>query len=228
MRHFDINQWADMVRGLVSARDEEEMSAHLSSGCGPCRRIVSILRAVAHIAVTDTRNDIPSYAVHSARAIFALQRPEKLYFFPRLVGQLVFDSFKEPLPAGLRARHRMTRHMMYQAGDHSVDIRMEHLRAGGNVTLAGQIISRVNPERPIALLPIFLVSGKKILAHTVSNGFGEFQLEYKPSRRLRLYLQGTQDLQRQIELPLERTAGGKTSPETRPRLTKKKKTTPMR
>jgi hypothetical protein len=224
MKHFEINQWADMVRGLVTAGEQEDMSAHLTSGCRSCRRVVSILRAVARVAVMDTRDKVPSYAVHSARAIFALQRPEKLYFFPRIVGQLVYDSFKEPLPVGLRARHRMTRHMMYQAGDHSVDIRIEHLRAGGSVTLAGQIISRANPERPIALLPVLLLSGKKILAHAVSNGFGEFQLEYRPTRRLRLYLQGAQDLQRQIELPLDCAAGDKTSPETQPRKTKKKKT----
>src|SRR5512135_2787210 len=139
MKHFEIGQWADMVRGLLTDGRRAEMSAHLSAGCRSCRRTVAILREVAEVAARDSSNVVPSYAVHSARAIFALQQPEKLYFFPRIIGQLIYDSFREPLPAGLRARHRLTRHVLYQAGDQSVDIRMEHQRGTASVTLVGQI-----------------------------------------------------------------------------------------
>ncbi len=223
MKHFEMGQWADMVRGFVTEGERAEMSAHLSTGCRSCRRTVEILREVTRLAAMEHRNVVPSYAVHSARAIFALQQPEKLYFFPRVIGRLVYDSFREPLPAGLRARHRLTRHVLYQAGDQSVDIRMEHQRGAANVTLVGQIVHRAHPEKPMATLPVFLVSGKKILAHAVSNQFGEFQLEYPPSRRLRLYLQGNQDLQRHIELPLNRFAAAATAPKILPRKANRKK-----
>jgi hypothetical protein len=203
MKHFEIGQWVDMVRGLATAATEREMSDHLSSGCRPCRRTVEVLREVALFAGREARNEVPSYAVQSARAIFALQQPEKVYLFPRIVGRLIYDSFKEPLPAGLRARHRVTRHALYQAGEHSVDLRLEHQRGGATVTLVGQIVNQAHPETPVTIFPVFLLSGKKILAHATSNAFGEFQLEYRPRQGLRLYLQGNQDLPRPIEVRLQ-------------------------
>ena len=206
MKHFEIGQWADVVRGLMTEAKQAELSAHLASGCRTCRRTVDVLTEVARLAAGESRNEVPAYAVQSARAIFALQQLDKVYFFPRVVGQLVYDSFKEPLPAGLRARHRISRHALYQAGDYSMDLRMEHQRGTANVTLVGQIVNRVQPDKPMAILPVFLVSGKEILAHACSNAFGEFQLEYAPKRRLRLYIQGNQGLQRHIEVPLSRFA----------------------
>ncbi len=202
MKHFEIDQWADMVRGLVTGRKRLEMSAHLSSGCGSCQRTVEMLQEVARLGAQEAARSVPPCAVHGARAIFALQQPEKVYFFPRIVGQLVYDSFKEPLPAGLRARHRLTRHVLYRAGSYSMDLRMEHERGTAKVTLVGQIVNHARPDEPTPVLPIFLVSGKKILAHATSNFFGEFQLAYVPRQHLRLYIQGNQALQRHIELPL--------------------------
>jgi hypothetical protein len=216
--HFEISQWADMVRGLVIGEELAEMTAHLSSGCRLCRRTVEIFRGVAKSAGWDSRHKVPAYAVQSARAIFALQKPVKIHFFPRIVGQLVYDSFREPLPAGLRSRHRLTRHTLYEAGDYSMDIRMEHLRGMPKVTLVGQIFNRVHPDEPLAILPVYLVSGKEILARACSNNFGEFQFDYEPRSRLSLHIRGRRNLQSHIELPLGRLGGDESSrkgPQTR-------------
>ncbi len=223
MKHFDIGQWVDMVRGLVTGKDKAEMSAHLSTGCRSCRRTVELLGEVARLGAWEAAHTVPAFALHTARAIFALQQPEKVYFYPRVVARLVYDSFKEPLPAGLRARHRLTRHVLYQAGDYSMDIKMEHQRGTAGVTLVGQIVNRVHPGKLPAVLPVFLASEKKILAQTSSNMFGEFQLTYEPKRRLRLYLQGNEDLQKNIELPLSRLSRHE-SPRSAPQRNKKRKT----
>ncbi len=212
-----------MVRGLVTGEELAEMSAHLSSGCQLCRRTVEIFREVARSAGWDSRHKVPPYAVQSARAIFALQKPEKIHFFPRIVGQLVYDSFREPLPAGLRSRHRLTRHTLYEAGDYSMHIRMEHLRGMPRVTLVGQIFNRAHPDEPLSILPVYLVSGKEILARTCSNNFGEFQLDYEPRSRLSLHIRGNRNLQSQIELPLGRLGGEDTSRGTPRRRARKKK-----
>ncbi len=201
-----------MARGLVTGKQLAEMSAHLSSGCTTCRHTADILQKVAGLAAWEREHRIPAYAIHNARAVFALQRPEKVCFLPRILGQLVYDSFKEPLPAGLRARHRLTRHVLYQAGNYSMDIRMEHQRGTAIVTLAGQIVDQANPGRPPASLPVFLVCGRKLIAHVYSNIFGEFQFEYEPKPRVRLYIQGIRDSQKNIELPLDRLVGGETPP----------------
>ncbi len=202
MRHLDIGHWVDLVRGLAGRRERALMKAHLASGCTKCRRTVEMLRAVAALAAVEGKYEVPAHAVQGAKAIYALNRPEKVYVPRRSLARLVYDSFKEPLPAGVRARHRLTRRALYEAGEYSLDLRLEHQIGTPAVNLVGQIASQENPEKPLADLPVFLVSGKEIIAHTLSNAFGEFQIEYEPRRRLRLYLEACQFGRRGIDVPL--------------------------
>ncbi len=222
MSHFDIVEWADMVRGLVKGAKRAEMSAHLASGCQSCRQTMEILGEVSRISARESRFEVPPYVVQSARAIFALQQPEKVYFFPKIVGKLIYDSFKEPLPAGVRARHLITRHALYRAGDYSVDIRLEHQKGTATVTLVGQIVNRMRPDQPVSIVPVYLVSGRQFVAQGICNAFGEFQLEYRPRRHMRLYLQGSQELKKRIELPLSRFTLRETPRLKEPRRTAKK------
>lgn len=65
----------------------------------------------------------------------------------------------------------------------------------------------------MAEVPVLLVSGKEILAQSVSNSLGEFHLEYSPTKHLRLYVPVSQAGKR-IEVPLnqltpERPRNGK-------------------
>jgi len=53
-----------------------------------------------------------------------------------------------------------------------------------------------------------LVSGEQVLAQAVSNSLGEFQMEYAPTKRLRLYVPVRQ-AGKQIEVPLSRPVGPK-------------------
>lgn len=203
MKHIEMGQSVDLVRGL-RCRDRAELGAHLSV-CRKCRQTVSTFRGFARIVQDEAEYAVPQYAVQSARAIYALQRPERVYFFPRLLGRLVYDSFREPLPAGLRARHRLTRHALYEAADYSLDLRLEHQIGTANVNLVGQIASQ--NDTPPANLPVFLVSGKEIVARTLTNAFGEFQIEYEPRQHMRLYLQPDQSQMKHIEVPLGRLSG---------------------
>ncbi|HYK88870.1 MAG TPA: hypothetical protein VE398_08875 [Acidobacteriota bacterium] len=202
MGHWDIGSWVDLVRGLSNKAERAKMEEHLSSGCRKCWRTVEILREVATMASAEGQYTVPQYAVQGARAIYALNQPERVYFFPRLLGRLVYDSFREPLPAGLRSRNRLTRHTLYEAADYSLDIRLEHQIGTDSVNLVGQITSQKEPDRPFANLPVLLVSGRQIVARAASNAFGEFQIEYEPQRRLRLYLQADQGGREGIEVPL--------------------------
>ena len=54
-----------------------------------------------------------------------------------------------------------------------------------------------------------LVSGEQVLAQAVSNSLGEFQMEYAPTKHLRLYVPVRQ-AGKQIAMPLSRPVGRKT------------------
>ncbi len=202
MRHLDTSDWVDLVRGLVDEQGRMRAEAHLASGCRKCRRTMEIMREVSALASEEAKYEVPRYAVYSARSIFALKQPEKIYFFPRIVGRLIYDSFKEPLPAGLRARHRLTRHALYEAANYSLDLRLEHQIGTANVSLVGQIADQEERDRALANLPVFLLSGNEVVAHALSNAYGEFQLDYEPRRHLRLYLQTGKRDRKHIEVQL--------------------------
>src|SRR5437879_12818410 len=100
----------------------------ISSGCRKCRRTTDLLHKVEAATRSDSQVHVPDYALRCARAIFFLQQPEKVQILPRMPARLLYDSFREPLPAGLRTQQRLSRQYLYQAGDYSLDLWLEHER----------------------------------------------------------------------------------------------------
>ena len=186
MNHFDIGEWADFARGLVESSRCEAMEAHLASGCGKCGRLAAMLGRAAKVARVDAQYEVPEYAVHCARAIFSLHQPERVSILSRVVSRLVFDSFTEPLPAGIRAQHRLSRQTLYEAGHYALDLRQEREDDSTRITLVGQIVDRQAPGRNLAGVPVVLKSGKAVVAQAISNEFGEFHVEYDSTRRIQL------------------------------------------
>jgi hypothetical protein len=93
--------------------------------------------------------------------------------------------------------------MLYEAGDFNVDLRLEQEKGSRVVTLVGQLTNRLEPESPLAEAPVLLLERKDIIAHALYNRFGEFQMDYPPTRHLRLCIAvGAPGIR--IELPLAR------------------------
>ena len=222
MSHFEGGQWVDYVRGLICERDRLAMRAHLLSPCRKCGKTVDLLGKIGAVAAEERRYDVPAHVIRSVRAAYCLQQPEKVYVLPRIVGRLIYDSFREPLPAGLLSRHRLSRQALYQAAHYSLDLRLERQHGSAGVTLVGQVANEREPASPPANLPVFLMSGKRIVARTFSNTYGEFQLNYQPARHLRLYIQANQELGKRIEVPMSRFASEASARKRAPRQSNRK------
>jgi hypothetical protein len=67
----------------------------------------------------------------------------------------------------------------------------------------GQICNHEVPETEMANISVCLRSGRLVVAETLSNRFGEFQMEYEQQGRLQLcvYLDGGA---RRIQVPLKK------------------------
>ena len=189
MKHFSIWQWTDFVHGLVDAEDARSaMATHLSSGgCPRCERMVNVLRGITALARSETEYEPPEHAIRYARAIYSLYRPEAVTF-PRLVARLVHDSFRAPLPAGIRAQSRLSRHALYEAGSYCLDLQLEHQPGSGLIALVGQLADRNQTATSTANLPVWLMERKSLVASALCNGFGEFHLQYAPVRNLHLHV----------------------------------------
>ena len=136
MKHFNIWQWTDYARGLADEVHRPAMDAHLSSGCARCARTASTLRSVTAIAGGEAGHEPPEHAIRYAQAVYSLFRPETTSL-PRLLARLVHDSVREPLPAGIRAQARLSRHALYEAGSYYLDLQLDMQPASGLVTLVG-------------------------------------------------------------------------------------------
>jgi len=114
MKHYSLEEWTDFVRGVTDEGTRAAMAAHLERGCSRCAKAADTLRQVGDILTDESRYQVPEHAIRCARAIFAIQRPQ-IMRIPRLAVQLLYDSIREPLPAGIRARDELTRRALYQA-----------------------------------------------------------------------------------------------------------------
>ena len=201
-QHNSDAEWADFVRDLTTRRARASMEAHRSSGCRRCGRAAEAFGMVAAVARGEAAFEAPAHALRWAKVVYSLRQPERVQILPRVLARLVFDSFGEPQPLGVRSMARVSRQAMYRSGDTYVDLRMESEPGSRRVSLVGQIAGAKAGRRSFGNVPVVLASGTGILARAVSNELGEFQMSYEPGRRLRLYVPLNGD--RGIEVPLSR------------------------
>ena len=202
MKHFDISDWTDFAREVRGKADRAAMDAHLLSGCLRCQATLDLMKRVMTSTAAESRCEPPADAVRWVKAISALQGPKKSPLF-RLVPRLVFDSFLDPAPVGIRSEDRVSHHALYEAGDFHLDLRFEHEKGSPMVTLVGQLTNGKDPDSSLAEAPVLVIERKEIVAHAIYNRFGEFQMDFQPSRFLRLRI-ALDPPTRQIDLSLNR------------------------
>jgi hypothetical protein len=197
--------WVDYARGLGGAEERAAMEAHLSSGCEQCQRQAALWGRLAATARAEAEYEPSPHTVRLARAIFALRAPERARSPVQILARLVYDSFRDPLPAGLRAADRPSQ-ARFEAEHYSVDLHLNRERVdreigAGRMVLVGQIEHSSQPGKGLADLPVLLVSGSQVVARGVSNERGEFHLEYDPRTRPRLRIPVEVDKRIEIRLP---------------------------
>lgn len=208
MKHFQLTEWAEFARDMVTEETRAAMELHLATGCRKCGEYAAMFRDFAAIAATDASYELPASALRCADAIYDVQKPEKMFKLPRLLAQLVYDSSQEAVPAGIRTQQQLSHQALYEAGEFRLDLRLEQIRGSAQVSLVGQIENRKDPKRRVGSVPVFLSIGKEVVARTISNQFGEFQLNYQPRTHLRLHLPILQEHGRRIEVPLHSLLAG--------------------
>jgi hypothetical protein len=202
MKHYSIEQWVDYSRALVAPAERDRMQSHLADGCTGCDRLSMLTARLAGTCTSLSQVEIPEHAVRIARAIFPVRTPERPKRGNRLPIELIFDSFLAPAPAGFRATWQVGWQGLYRAGECSVDLRIEPELTSPRAAVIGQITNHVAPGVEMGNLAVCLRSGKQVVAETLSNRFGEFQLEYEQQSQLKLCIHMGDA--RVIQVPLKR------------------------
>jgi hypothetical protein len=211
MKHFGIIEWVDFTRGVAPEVEKARMRAHLDAGCPECEGIAEFCNKLTGVCRNMAPSRVPDALVQQARSIFQakLVRPKRQF---RIPVELIYDSFLVPAPAGLRASWQIGWQALYRAGECSLDLRVEPELHTCRMALIGQVFNHALPDTEMTDIPVYLKSGKVVVAQTRSNRFGEFQMEYEQQKRLQLhvYLDGGTKC---IQVPLkkfvaEKPAGG--------------------
>ena len=181
MKHYSIEDWADFERGHAADKKAAAMEQHLADGCRECAKARTMWQAVIQLAQNEGKYAPPNDAVRSVKSAFALARPEKSAHWVTAVAEAVFDSFRAPVLEGVRSTRTGARQMLYQHGNKSVHIRVQHEAGEQKYSLVGQILDVKNPERPVKNVPVRIRTTAEHSSDMRTNNFGEFHFEVDAS-----------------------------------------------
>jgi|SRR5579863_461916 hypothetical protein len=178
MRHFSEAQWADFVRNLLSPKERMAMQQHIDNGCNKCSDTRRVWQSVSSIAGAESVFSPPADTVRVVKSQFADIRPAASYGV-----RLVFDSMLQPATAGTRGSVS-ARQFLYETDEYYIDLRLEPCGEADRASLIGQVLNRAGADRGAPGLAVRLQEGANPIAHTSTNEFGEFQLEFMAANSL--------------------------------------------
>ena len=194
LKHFGEEAWADLVRDLTAPAMKAMMQQHINDGCEKCQTALQVWQTMLSMARAESAFAPPDDVVRVSKSQFAATvsgAKSKL--------RLLFDSNLQPVTAGVRGAVS-ARQFLYETDDYYIDLRLEPRRDSDSACVVGQVLNRAGSERAAQDVPVRLHAGAAPLAETVTNQFGEFQLEFEARTNLFLMI-GSQPAD-EIILPL--------------------------
>jgi hypothetical protein len=184
--HFGEEAWADFARGQSAADQRLRMEEHLDRGCEPCIEMLGVWTSLAGLAAAEPTYEPPAGVLAQVKGQFALRRPDSLLERAARTASLVFDSFRTPVLAGVRAGGGSPRHFLYKAGRYLIRLQVDREAATQRLFVLGQIVDEQSPKNPLQDLPVILLSDEQPQDRALTNTLGEFELTSDPSESLRL------------------------------------------
>jgi hypothetical protein len=187
VKHFSEASWADFARNLVAQSLKMTMQQHIDEGCTKCTNVLNTWQIVHSVAQKESALTPPTDVVRVVKSQFAAAAPKKSAGL-----RLLFDSSLAPVPAGMRGSVA-ARQFLYETDEYYIDLRVEALRVEAvhaephreahQAALVGQVLNRTG-KRAAQGLAVLLQDGKRPIAETSTNQFGEFQFEFEATNSL--------------------------------------------
>lgn len=184
--HFSDGEWVDFLRRQGGQEGIARLDRHLAAGCVSCVRRLRLWRAVLGLTGQETAFRPPGEVVGRVRGHFALHRARG--FLERMArsASQVFDSLRQPLPAGVRAAGLPPQQLVYKAGRYLILLRVEPRTDSGRLSVVGQVLDEGTPKKALRDVAVLVLRGRRTVEGTLTNHLGEFQLETGPESNLRL------------------------------------------
>jgi hypothetical protein len=183
--HFTEDDWTRFARGEDPAR-RARVAEHLELGCTQCEHTLRVWSVLLSVAEQEALG--PAEGQWRHRTV-----PVRETVGRRIAAgvALVFDSFRQPELAAVRATGPATRQLLYKAGRYTIKLQVEPGAASDRVCLVGQILDDQDPAAVLRDIAVSALKGARTLGRTHTNRMGEFHLE--PG--------ATEDLQLSVDVP---------------------------
>jgi hypothetical protein len=188
MEHFSERPWADFVRGISGPEISTDIRTHLAADCSKCKTALDAWSRVRTLASEEGAYAPPADLVLLVKLGFDSKLgQESRAWSPAdwTVANLVFDSFAQPLPAGVRSATLSAWQVVYEAEALTVDLRFGHRAQSKTIHLVGQVFDKraVRVWQTNATIELSTDYGQ-LVATTAVNAMGEFHIEFKPQDHL--------------------------------------------
>ena len=183
MEHFSERPWADFVRGISGPQISMDIRTHLAADCSTCKTALDAWGRVRRLASEEGAYAPPENLVRLAKLGFV----GKPAFQPRTsilgnwtLANLIFDSFAQPLPAGVRSAALSAWQVVFEAEGLTVDLRFGHRAQSKTIHLVGQVFDKraVRAWQSNATIQLSTEQGE-LIATTAVNAMGEFHIEFE-------------------------------------------------
>jgi len=158
----------------------QSVESHLSA-CSECvelkHEVQNLTTRLREDATFEPPPELVQWGISLFQPLFqpVEQVPGKLR---KIIASLVFDTYDEPLLAGVRRVGAPPRQLLFRAGSVDVDVKIESMEANDRITLVGQVLS--NTAQFFDNTPVKLESHGIVRYRTITNVVGEFTFDEVP------------------------------------------------
>jgi hypothetical protein len=177
MRHITVENLMSYMDGQASDVDKSTLEAHLT-GCTECTEVKQEFQVLISQLQNDSAFEPPAEVVKWGVDLFQPVMQPQVGGLRRFIASLVFDTFDQPMTAGVRRVGAPPRQLLFRAGDVDVDVKIKSMEANDRITLVGQVLS--SATKFFDNTPVKLESHGIVRYRTRTNVVGEFSFDEVP------------------------------------------------
>ena len=179
MQHVTVENLINYIDGQISDVEKSTLESHVTS-CAECTELKQEFQALVHRLKDDASFEPPADLVQWSINLFQpLAQPQEVVSgIRKFIASLVFDTYDQPMLAGVRRVGAPPRQLLFRAGDVDVDVKIESMEANDRITLVGQVLS--NSDKFFDNTPVKLESHGIVRYRTRTNVVGEFSFDEVP------------------------------------------------
>ncbi len=178
MRHVTTENLIAYMDGQASDVEKLTLESHLTS-CGECGKIMQEFQSLMTRIQEDSSYEPPAELVQWGVGLFQpIVQPQAGGGLRKIIASLVFDTYDQPIRAGVRGVGAPPRQLLFRAGDVDVDVKIESMEANDRITLVGQVLS--SATKFFDNTPVKLESHGIVRYRTRTNVVGEFSFDEVP------------------------------------------------